>query len=179
MAPVNPNTASRIKLHYTAPTFNHDMLFHGLLGVSQSDLKAAVSGIATLMAKKMYTGMSFDTAQYAAEGSNLFNPLTWTPVNASSGISYTAATNPSSNFLQWGGRSPSSGVRVKLYLLQCIPLVNNHMRLSAGDDSDLDDIIDGLQAADTFIGNVAGEAVVWKTYTNAGQNDYITHKARS
>jgi hypothetical protein len=148
-------------------------------GADPDTFLETVHGVCEQMAGLLYTGSVFDNAEVAAAGSNIFNPVDWDPISATSGISFTAASNPASNFLQWGARAPSSGKRAKLYLLQPIALANSKMRFQTGDDSRIDLVTDALVEAADIIGNVAGEFVVWKTYANAGENDHLTHTART
>ena len=179
MSPTPPNTAQRIKVHYTSPGGGHYMLFHAVLGSDFGAFVDAVHDICDAMAALLYTGTSFDGAQYAVAGSAIFNPVVWSDIPATSGVSFTAASNAASNFLQWGGRASSSGKRVKLYLLQCVELKNSKMRFASGDNAAMDAVVNELVVESAVVGNVAGEEVVWYSYTNSGQNDYLTGKART
>jgi len=178
MAPTPPNTTARMKVHYNCPGGSHKMLFHKVASATDAAFQESVAVVTIAMAFLLYTGGSFDAAEFAEAGSPFFNPAAWEAVPATSGVTFTAASNSASNFLQWGGRSSSSGKRVKLYLLQPLDLDNSRMRFLTGENARMDGVITALIGENTQIGNIAGEAVVWQLYTNCGENDHLTHRAR-
>lgn len=174
-----PTTAARLKVHYSAPTGSHTMLFHQVTGSLKSTFIDEVRSILLLMCACSWNGTSFDGAQYAAAGSILFFPeQSWVPVSASSGYDYAANDSPSA-FLQWGGRSLTDGTRVKLYLLSTRFAPRNDMRYQLGEAGQVDAVTNALNAFGSVIATVSGTNPVWYTYANVGQNDYLTHKARN
>jgi len=178
MSPVNPTTTHRIKAFYTGPFGRHSMLFHGGPEGTLDDLEGAVAEIVDKMIVVQYDGTVWDRVEHAAAGSNLFFPSdTWTPQTSASTIDPGATSSPST-FLQWGGRSPTSGVRAKWYLFETIGTQDQNMRVNDGESAPLDAVTDEFTSQSSFVGAIDGTAVTMYTYINIGQNDYLTHKAR-
>jgi len=177
MAPVDPTTTSRCRVHYSGPFGNHTMLFHGRTGVGEAALVSSVRNVIDLFAPLMFDGASFGSAEFAAAGSNLFFATTWASID-STGPENPVINNAPSLFIEFGARGDSDGVRAKLYLFESGFLPRADMRYQAGENADLDAAIAELQSQDSVIGNIAGTHVIWYSYVNVGENDYLTHKAR-
>jgi hypothetical protein len=178
MAPVPPNTTNRYKVHYTGPFGSHTMLFHGVTGTTQATLRAAVAEVVGDMAGMTWNGTSFDRAEYSAAGSSFFvaDP-DWDAIVRVSGTN-PAATDAPSHFSQFGGRSPTTGVRAKWYLFEDALRDNEDMRFTTADSGDVAAVVASLSANSTSIATIDGTAFSAYGYANVGQNDYLTHKAR-
>jgi hypothetical protein len=154
------------------------MLFHGGEGDDAAALREMVADVIQPLSGMCWNGTTFNVAEFAAAGSNLFFlDGVWTP------ITRTSATNPGANdtpsqFVQFGGRSPVDGTRVKLYLFETVEKGNEDMRLLRADSADVDAVLDVLDAFENTISTISGQVPVWYQYANLGQNDYLTHKAR-
>jgi len=178
MAETPIDTTNRLKVFYSGPYGNHSLLFHGRTGTSESALVSSVRNVIDLFAVLMYDTVVFDSAQYAAAGSTLFFPTAWASIDS------TGTTVPDINrspglFIQFGARGNPDGIRTKLYLFESGFLPRADMRYEAGENADLDAAIAELQSQDDVIGNIAGGGVIWYNYTNVGENDFITHRARA
>lgn len=180
MAPVDPTTTYRLKVSYTGPFGRHTMLFHDqLVGGSIANLEGDVLDFITQANDLMFNGVSFDQAEYALPGSNIFSPSgSWPGYVVSSFNTVTTGFAPSA-FVQFGGRSIDTGVRVKLYLFEVAVAPNAKMRILPGANAVVDNAIGELNSADNSISAIDGTLVNWKTYVNVGQNDHLTHKARN
>lgn len=178
MAPVDPTTTKRIRAHYTGPFGSHTMLFHATTGLSDADFLGDVQDVVELLANIQYDGTVWDTAESAAAGSALFFPLaTWTPITSGSAIGTTGHIG-ASTFIQFGGRTLTSGVRTKLYLFETYLPASDNMKYTPGENAGVDAVITELQSADSNLGAIDGDIVGWYSYANGGQNDFITHRAR-
>lgn len=179
MAPVVPTTTNRLKVHYSGPFGEHTMLFHGATGTTAEDLAGDVADFIDQAVALQYSDVVWDTAEYAAAGSNIFLPYAaWTPINGTTAITPNPLSAPSA-FCQFGGRAFGSGVRVKLYLFEVWTAGRDNMRILAGEEAGVDAVIAELSSVDNQIAAIDGETPVWKTYANVGQNDHLTRKARS
>jgi len=138
-----------------------------------------ITPVITALAALQYDNTTWDTAEYAAAGSAVSNPVTWTPINSPGSLTPGADQGPST-FIQFGGRS-STGKRAKFYLFETFFQASATMRVLYGAVSIVDDVIDALVAA-----SLTGEplcvvdmsTIVPYQYANLGQNDYLTHQAR-
>jgi hypothetical protein len=178
MPPANPTATSRLKVHYTGPFGQHDMLFHAVSLVARATLVASVRNVLTVMVGLCWNTTSFDGAEFAAAGSNLFFPETpWTPITRTSATN-PAATDAPSHFTQFGARSGVDGRRAKWYLFEDTLRDTADMRFSIAESADVADVVAAFEAEATVIGSITGTTLNWYQYANVGQNDYITHRAR-
>lgn len=178
MSPTPPNTTSRYKVHYTGPFGSHTMLFHGVTGVTQAELRAGVAAIVNDMSGQTWNTTTFNSAEFSAAGSSFFTlDAEW------DAITRTSATNPGvndapSHFVQYGGRTPSTGKRAKFYLFESTLRDNDTMRYTVADDADVAAIVSEFISQNAVVGAIDGNALAYYGYANVGQNDYLTHKAR-
>lgn len=179
MAPTPPNTASRLKVKYTGPLGSHVMTFHGDIGVSAADLAGDVADVIDLFGPLQYSGTAWESAEYSAEGASFSLPyVDWVPIIVSNPYGPDASASPS-RFLQFGGRSAGTGVRVKLYLYETHFQTRQDMRWNAGESATVDAVITELNSVSSNIASIDGQNVSWYSYANVGENAYLTHKARS
>jgi hypothetical protein len=176
MAPIPASTVSRLKVKYTGPQGNHTMLFHGKVGVSEADLIASARVILTPMTGLVYGGTTFDNADYAVAGSNLYFPVSWTPIVSASSATWSDADGYG-KFLQWGGRG-ADGVRAKWYLFETSAALKKDMRWNRGESAGIDDVMDALLELDEIIGTVSGSTYSVYNYANVNFNDKAVAGAR-
>lgn len=178
MTPIPPNTATRLKVFYHGPFGSHTMLFHKAAGATDAAFVSGVRAVLTEMADCMWNGATFDRAELASAGSNVFGPYTpWAPIASATGADPTTYDSPST-FIMWGGRAADSGVRVKLYLFEVREHPVHNMRYEYGELGRIDQVTDALDLNSEVIGTIEGSGAVWYTYANVGENDYLTHRAR-
>lgn len=175
MAPVNPNTALRLKAHYSGPLGTHTMLFHGLPGTTPVVMADAVRAIIQDLTTLQWNGTSWDSAQVAAAGSNFFFPISWTPITVASVLN-PQANDTVGEYLEFGGRS-TTGRRTKIYLFEQVLGITPDMRYSTTENEGVNDIIAALNSNEA-IGAIDGTAVTWYGYANYGINDYWQKRAR-
>lgn len=179
MAPTDPTTTSRFRITYTGPFNTHTMLFHGRVGVAQASVRSAVAAIVTQMLGAQWNGTTWNQAEYAAAGSNLFFPdASWTTLTASNANNPTSTSSPS-GFQQYGGRGLTTGIRAKWYLFEVVSATTQDMRFARAESTTFGNIIGAFESVSASIGNVAGGLLSMYQYCNVGQNDYLTKKARS
>lgn len=178
MAPTDPTTALRMKVHYSGIFGAHVMLFHGQTGVALAALAASVANIINQMKDACWDQTRFDVAEYSNPGSNIFLPYApWTPVQSASTFAPQLGDAPSA-FVQFGGRSTSTGKRAKWYLFNSRIPDNFKMRVPLGSVGAVDGVIAALDNESGVIGAIDGSELGIYKYANVGQNDYLTHKAR-
>lgn len=178
MAPTPPNTALRMKIHYTGFFGTHVMLFHGKTGTTLATLAASVHNIVNLMKDACWDQTTFNTAEYSEPGSSIFLPYApWVPVTTGSEYAPQSTDSPSA-FVQFGGRSMSTGKRAKWYLFNTRIRDNSKMRVRLGANGAVDGVIAALDIESGVIAAIDGTTLGIYAYANVGQNDYLTHKAR-
>jgi len=179
MTPTPPNTTIRYKVHYSGPFNEHTMLFHGLTGIDPIVLRTSVQNVVIAMSGAQWNTTTWHTAEVALAGSDIFNvDVGWTDVTRSSATN-PAADDAPSHFAQFGGRSPTTGKRAKWYLFEDTMGDTADMRFSGGENADVAAIVAAFVAESDVIGAIDGTDLVFYNYANVGQNDHLTHKARS
>lgn len=178
MAPVDPTTTQRLKVQYIGPFGTHTMLFHAQTGITVGEFVGDVADFIDVAKNIQYDGTVWGSAEYAAAGSAIFLPYAaWVPFTSASGADPDDDSAPST-FLQFGGRTSGTGVRVKLYLFEVAAQTRNDMRYDPGESALVDAIVAELQSVDNNIGAIDGGTPAWKSYVNVGENDFLTHRAR-
>jgi len=142
--------------------------------VSPSALGTIVDDFLTALATKIY-GLTIDVVDFAASGSNVFNPVT-TGIEGNvygSGAGGTVAVPSYYNFI---ARS-SGGRRLRMAVFGAV-IAGADYRFIAGEDADLDAALAVLVAAGSSLKCIDGLTPVWKTYINAGFNSYWQRAVR-
>jgi hypothetical protein len=178
MAPTPPNTTARLKVHYHGPFGAHTMLFHALTGEGDATFRTDVLNVILAMSGMCWNTTTFDRAEFAAAGSSIFSiDPGWSVVTRSSATN-PAATDAPSHFAQFGGRSPTTGKRVKWYLFEDANRDTADMRFTTVENADVAAVVDAIEAGSSTIGCIDGSPIGVYQYANVGQNDFLTHKAR-
>ena len=178
MAALPVDTTSRLKLFYTGPYGSHTMTIHGGIDSTEDDLVANTPAMLNEFANWQYDGTVWTAAQFAPAGQNFFNDVTdWAPFTVDNAIG-TASTDVPSRFINLAGRSPSTARRTKLYLFEVATNGDNNMRGLPGENVNIAALIDAFNGEDIQLCAIDGTPVIWKSYINYGQNDYLTHRAR-
>lgn len=169
------NNTPRIKITYSYPGGTHDMLLRiaGVTsaGAAADEAEQFVNNIAPLY----YEQTSFSSVQFALEGSNIFNPVPWTPIQgAQAGGPYNSGYDYTQS-LQIIGRSPE-GSRGTIYFYGLANQRNSQQRLAVGAFPIAATLIAAAQSQPLIA--VDGGVVAWKQYVNIVQNDYLAGKQR-
>jgi len=179
MAPTPPDTAKRGKVHYTGPFNSHTMLFHFAAATSDATVASTIATIVSLMSELQWNATTWDVLEIAAAGSSLFFPYgAWTPIVASTSNTIDASSKPSV-FYNWGARSVTTGKRAKWYLFETAGTGRNDMRWNGGESALFDDVTTAFESASPPLTAIDGTNINFYSYVNVGENDYLTHKARS
>lgn len=173
-----PNLTVRYKVFYTGPFGRHVLLLRFAPGTTMATARNRSNAIIEAMAPFTWDGTNFDTAEYCPAGGSVFNAdPDWEPV-VSDTPNTAGPTSSPSRFLQWGGRD-SEGFRAKWYLFECATGPRSNMRVTPAQDAQIGVVIDALSYPIDPVVTAGGGVADLKGYANIGDNDYLTHKARS
>jgi hypothetical protein len=154
------------------------MLFHFQAGTTSDDALTTITSVVDAMANAQWDGTSWDQMEFAVGGSDIFAPVGWAAVTADTGFNPTG-DSPPSNYVNFLGRSPTTGVRARWFLFENPLAGDNQMRYTRGEKTQVDDVVDALvTAALDNLGAIDGTGITIKLYANLGQNDHLTKRAR-
>jgi len=143
------------------------LLSPGALGVIVNDLFSALS-------PKLNT-LTLDVVEFAASGSNIFNPVS-TGVEGNSYGSGTSGPTSVPAYYNFIGRS-SGGRRIRMAVFGAT-VAGGDFRFQAGEDADITAARDVLAAAGAGLMCIDGLTPLWKSYINAGSNAYWQRAVR-
>jgi len=164
MAPLPPDSTPRFKVFYTGGLNDHDFQVRSHL--SPAAIGVDIDAFLTALAARMHL-ITVNQVQFAASGSNVFNPVT-TGIEGQSYSSGAAITQEAPNYIDFIGRS-TGGKRTRITLFGVSGL-GADFRWAAGEDSAVDAAIAVLIAAGSDFRCIDDLAPVWKPYANAGVN---------
>jgi hypothetical protein len=175
---VSSNT-DRYRLLQTGPRGSHFMQFRVVPGTTEIGAITAITPIIEAMIPFMLDGSSWASCEKALEGSDVFLPVPWTPINA------TAGPNPLSNLQIYGayinfvGRS-TGGSRVAFYLFNVhMAYMTANNRLTGAENANVTAVLDAFAANSGDLAAIDQNTYVMKAYANTGINDKVAKKSRS
>jgi hypothetical protein len=122
---------------------------------------------------------SFESAELAAEGSEVFLPVAWGAPIVSNSATGVTANDEYGRYVNFVGRS-TAGSRVAFYLFNVYRntgTANN--RLTIAENSIVGTVIATLAGAGINICAIDQNLFVMKSYANTGINDAVAKKARA
>jgi hypothetical protein len=126
-----------------------------------------------------FTGTSFESAEVAHEGSEVFLPVVWGDPIISSTAAGVTPQDEYGRYVNFVGRT-IGGSRVTYYLFNVeknTGTANN--RLTSAENINVASVIATLQGAGVNLVGIDQNPFVMKSYANTGINDAVAKKARS
>jgi len=172
MAALPPNSTPRFKVFYT--NCGHQHSFQIRSHSSPSAIGTLIDEFMTELSPILYA-TTIDEVQFAADGSNVYNPVT-TGAESNGYGSGAGNEGVAPQYFDFIGRT-TGGRRVRLAVFGATVLGTNY-RFSPLEDDNIDDAILVLQGAGSVIVAIDDLVPVWKTYANAGNNAYWQRAVR-
>lgn len=172
MAPLPPDGTPRFRINYNTASFDHDFQIrsHG----SPSAVGTLVDTFLTALSPALFA-FTVTTVDFAADGSNIFLPVTSGIEGASYGDgSPTVQEEPW--FYGFQGRG-ATGRKWHLDVYGAISLAVNY-RWTPGEYTVMDNAVAALQAFGANLVDIADAQVTVYTYVNAGVNAHYQRKLR-
>jgi hypothetical protein len=166
MSALPPSNTERFKVRYTNQTKQHACVVrtHSVSpGAFGGDFDALMTALTSILPSTV-----IDLVEYAASGSNIFNPVT-TGIEGNAYGSGGGAVIGAAEYLGFVGRS-TGGHKARLYVFGINALASNDYRFVAGEVAAIDNAIGLLNAATTVYLAIDGVKPTWKSYANAGVN---------
>jgi len=179
MADFIPENTPRLKVLQTGPRGSHHMTFRFAPATSVENMISQARDVVTAMADFTFAGCSFESAELAAEGSNVFLPVDWGAPIVTAGAIAVTVNDEYGRYVNFVGRT-TAGSRVAFYLFNVHKgnaTANN--RLTAGESAQIALVTAALTDSGTNFVGIDQNPFVMKSYANTGINDAVAKKSRS
>lgn len=175
LPPLPESNTARLFVHYTHENVEHEVQVRPITSTNIPALANWFQNWLTENSGLFGTGTQFDSAQFAAQNSNIRNPIAWSPVTGTG----TATSDPArfSRTASFVGRG-SDGRKVRLFFYGTIFGPDNTYRVLSGESAVLDAAITDLNNLASKPGTITGAAPVWKPYANIRNNGYWQTRLR-
>lgn len=174
---LSTNTA-RLKVLQSGPRGQHHMQFRAATGIDQAAAITEVRSILTTMLPFLLDGASFISAEWAAEGSDIFLPAAWgSPLAPSSGIGLSG-NDEYGRYVRFDGKS-STAARVSFTLFnvsRSSGTANN--RLTGTEEGTVTNVVAALNGAAGVLCAIDQNTFFMKAYANTGLNDAVAKRSR-
>lgn len=169
LPPLPEDNTARLFVNYRYEDTEHEAQFRLLSPFTQSDLVGWVNNWLDTYSDLWQTLVEFHSADWAAAGSSVRNPVSWTPV-VGTGPNQTdpARLSRSTSFV---GRSPD-GRKLRLFFYGMFFGPDDSYRVEASLVATLAAAITALNALTSRVGTISGSAPIFKPYVNIRNNSY-------
>lgn len=135
----------------------------------------AVQQLVQLLRDLVYTSVTFNGLRYAAAGTNVSNPVLWTPVQGTQAGVIDGARYP--RYMSFVGRGPD-GRRIRFSVYGVTGFPDNDYRTLPGEFAPVAAVLNYLNNDTNPFRTISGSVPVWKQYANQGFNAYYQRKRR-
>lgn len=165
MAPLSPDNTERFRITYNVGGESHNFEVR-TDSTSPSSLGSEVDAFLTQLIP-MLNLVTIDLVEYAAGGSNIFNPVA-SGIESNTYGSGAGTGSAAANYINFIGRS-TGGRRVRLMVFG-LKVDANDYRFLPGENAYVDAAISQLKTPPNVFLAIDNIKPVWYTYANAGVN---------
>lgn len=179
MADYVASNTKRLKVLQTGPRGTHHMIFRFPQVQSDATMISQARTVTLAMLDLCLDGTSFESAEVASEGSEVFTPIAWGAVQTAATGNGVTSQDEYGRYVNFVGRS-TAGSRVAFYLFNAhkqTASANN--RLTAAENAAVASVTAALAATGTNFIAIDQNPFVMKSYANTGINDAVAKKSRS
>lgn len=169
LAPLPESNTARLFVNYAFGADRHTVQFRLLSPFTMDNLLTWVNAWLVDSKPLFQAAVTFDSADVALQGSDIRNPISWTPISGTA----TTLSDPTnrSRSGSFVGRSPD-GRKLRLFFYGIKFGPDATYRVNADEDFDLEAAITGLNALTSRVGTISGSAPIFKPYMNIRNNAY-------
>jgi hypothetical protein len=179
MADYVPFNTKRLKVLQTGPRGTHHLIFRFPQVQSEATMLSQARAVCSSFNGLLLDGTSFESAEVANEGSEVFVPVGWgAPIVTATGAGVTA-NDEYGRYVNFVGRS-TGGSRVAYYLFnvtRATGTANN--RLTAAENANITTILNAFTTDAVNLIAIDQNPFFLKSYANTGINDAVAKKSRS
>jgi hypothetical protein len=179
MADYLSTNTPRLRITQTGPRGTHKMQFRVVPGTTTAAALAAVTPVIESMLGFLLSGTTWASAEWAAEGSEVFLPIAFTPIPHPDGIEAVSNAHEYGRYVNFIGRS-AAGSRAAFYLFNVINgTMSANNRLTVAEFAPTATVLAAFAANAAVLCAIDQNPFVLKGYGNTGINDDVAQKARS
>jgi hypothetical protein len=175
MAALPPSNTARYKVVYFANGHQHSVIVRASGAHSPSGFGTWFDGLMTIL-DPIWSELSINRVDFAASGSDIFNPVT-SGIEGNVYGSGTPAGLLHPQFLAFQGRT-SGGHKTRLSLYG-VGVEENDYRFNTGDVAEVDAAVTYMQTTSPYAKGIDGITPTWYSYANTGFNAYWQRKERT
>lgn len=179
MADYLATNTPRLKVLYTGPRGTHHMIFRFAPATSIANMVSQTRTIIGELKGFTLETTSFESAEHAAEGSEVFLPVDWGAAILSNSATAVTANDEYGRYVNFVGRS-TGGSRVAFYLFNVYRntgTANN--RLTNAENAAVGPALATFAGSGINLVAIDQNPVVMKSYCNTGINDAVAKKSRA
>jgi len=179
MADYAASNTKRLKVLQTGPRGTHHLTFRFPEVQDETTMISQARAVCDAFKLMCLDGTSFESAEVAHEGSEVFLPVTWGAAISSATGFAVAASDEYGRYVNFVGRS-LGGSRVAWYLFNVkheTGTANN--RLTNTEDSHVGGVLTAISDTAINLVGIDQNPIVMKSYANTGINDAVAKKSRS
>lgn len=179
MADYIASNTKRLKVLQTGPRGTHHTIFRFPEVQSEATMITQARAVCTAFRMLCLDGTSYESAEVAHEGSEVFVPVAWgAAIVAAAGIPVTL-NDEYGRYVNFVGRS-TGGSRVAFYLFNAQDNTRSaNNRLTSAENAQVGNIIAALTAGGNNFVAIDQNPFFMKSYANTGINDAVAKKSRS
>jgi hypothetical protein len=179
MADYAASNTKRLKVLQTGPRGTHHMIFRFPEVQSEATMISQARTVTSAMTLLCLNDTSFESAEVAHEGSEVYLPVVWGAPQIATFGEVTSINDEYGRYVNFVGRS-TGGSRVAFYLFNVHKLTGTaNNRLTAAENAAVGTIRAALQDAGTNFVGIDQNPFVLKSYANTGINGQVAKKARA
>lgn len=179
MADYAASNTPRLKVLQTGPRGTHHMVFRFGLATSEANMISQSRAVCTIMANLMIMGSAWESAELAAEGSEVFLPIAWGASIPATSAESVSPQDEYGRYVNFVGRS-TAGSRVAYYLFNVHRYTGtSNNRLTNAENAQVGNILSSIATDGINLVAIDQNPFVMKAYANTGINDAVAKKARS
>jgi hypothetical protein len=163
------NLVQRYKLRYQVQGNQHSITVHMSTTGTSSDAGTNGTALANLLKTILPSNGSFVGVDFAAAGSNVFNPVvTLSIAGTGAAASGTINTPRAASFV---GRN-ANGRKIRLFIIGVDLAADTNWRVEIAEDTRVSAIVTGLNAGTGDVRCIDGVAPLWRAYVNIKYMDH-------
>lgn len=175
LPPLPESNTGRFFVDYEGPYGKHSFQLRGNFDTDPASAVPSISSLLNTVKPVIHQDTTFTGVRYAMTGSNISNPVGFTPIQGTA--TGTLATTDYPRFFAFWGRG-MDGRETRLTFFGGNVGVTSDFRVSVGENATIAAVVTLLNQTSIWT-TISGSRPIWKNYANAAYNAYFQRKRRT